>query len=65
MLEYIMIGVLLAAIIVMIFRWPKVKTIKDDAPEVQNPKNNWLKLQNEGGKYVKVKDGKVFIKIVE
>jgi len=65
MIEYILIGILLAIIIVMIFAWPKIEKIEDVAPKNQNPINNWLKLQNEGGKYVKVKDGKVYLKIVK
>lgn len=65
MIEYILIGVLLAIIIVMIFCWPKIEKIEDTAPKNPNPVNNWLKLQNEGGKHVKVKDGKVYIKIVK
>lgn len=45
----------------------KSKTIKisDNAPENVTPKNCWMKLQNEGAKYVKIKDGKVFLKIKE
>ena len=45
----------------------KAKTVKitDEAPEDATPKNCWLKLQNEGMKYVKVKDGKVTLKIKE
>ena len=45
----------------------KCKTVKisDSIPEDPSPKNCWLKLQNEGMKYVKIKDGKVFLKIKE
>lgn len=43
----------------------KSRTIKitDKAPENITPKNCWMKLQNEGAKYVKIKDGKVILKI--
>ena len=45
----------------------KCKTVKisDSIPEDPSPKNCWLKLQNEGMKYIKIKDGKVFLKIKE
>lgn len=65
MIEYVIIAFLLVVVIAMICFWPKVETISDDAPERPSRKNGWLKLQNEGMKYVKYKDGKVYIKIVK
>lgn len=59
------IGILLIAIIVMAVKWPKTIELTDTAPEEDSPKNRWLKLQNEGGKYVKVEDGKVKLTIVK
>lgn len=67
-MNYILIGIialLLIAVIVMAVKWPKVIELTDDAPVEDSPKNRWLKLQNEGGKYVKVENGKVKIKIVK
>lgn len=43
----------------------KTSTVKisDDLPENPNPKNCWMKLQNEGMKYVKIKKDKIYLKI--
>lgn len=57
--------ILILIIIVMIICWPKAITITDELPKVDSPKNRWLQLQNEGAKYIKVKDGKVYLKIVK
>lgn len=65
MVEYFIIAALLVAVIVMACLWPKTITLSDDAPESLTNKNKWLKLQNEGGKHVKVKDGKIYLKIVK
>lgn len=65
MIEYVIIALLLLIIIAMICFWPKVETISDKAPENANKKNGWLKLQNEGMKHVKYRDGKVYLKIVK
>ena len=65
MVEYFVIAALAVALVVMICLWPKTITLSDDAPENLTNKNKWLKLQNEGGKYVKVKDGKIYLRIVK
>ena len=52
-------------IIVMAIKWPKVIKIEDEMPVSLDNKSKWLKLQNEGGKYIKEKDGKIYLKIVE
>ena len=45
----------------------KLSTIKisDDIPDNPTAKNCWMKLQNEGMKYVKIKKGKIYLKIKE
>ena len=65
MIEHIFTCLLLVIIIVMAILWPKTVKLEDEVPTELSDKNKWLKLQNEGGKYVKVKDGKVWIKIVK
>lgn len=57
--------VLLIAILIMIVKWPKVIEISDIAPLEDSPRNRWLKLQNEGGKYVHLENGNIKLKIVK
>lgn len=59
--------ILVIVILISLLGLEKSKTIKikDSVPEDPTPKNCWLKLQNEGMKYVKIKDGKVVLKIKE
>lgn len=64
MVEFI-VGFVLGVVLYMIVNSFRIKELVDDAPVEDSPKNRWLKLQNEGGKYVKVKDGKVKIKIIK
>ena len=64
MAEFI-VGFVLGVVLYMIVNSFRIKELVDDAPVEDSPKNRWLKLQNEGGKYVKVKDGKVKIKIIK
>ena len=67
-MNYYLIGIiilLLTSIIVMVVKWPKVIELEDQAPKEDSPKNRWLQLQNEGGKYIKLEDGKVKVKIVK
>lgn len=61
----ITIVLLAIVIIVMAIKWPKVIEIEDEMPVSLDNKSKWLKLQNEGGKYIKEKDGKIYLKIVE
>lgn len=56
---------LLIAILVMAIKWPKIVEIVDIAPEEDSPRNRWLKLQNEGGKYVRLENGSIKLKIVK
>lgn len=64
MVEFI-VGFVLGVVLCMIVNSFRIKELVDDAPVEDSPKNRWLKLQNEGGKYVKVKNGKVTIKIIK
>lgn len=59
------IALLLIVIITMAIKWPKTVEISDVAPEEDSPRNRWLKLQNEGGKYVQLEEGKVKLKVVK
>lgn len=45
----------------------KLNTVKisDTLPDNPTPKNCWMKFQNEGAKYIKIKDGKIYLKIKE
>ena len=56
---------LLTTIIIMAIKWPKIIELSDIAPEEDSPRNRWLKLQNEGGKYVYLENEKVKLKIVK
>lgn len=67
-MNYILLGiivVLLVIIIIMVIKWPKIIEISDAAPLEDSPRNRWLKLQNEGGKYVRLENGYVKIKIIK
>ena len=67
-MNYIAIGiiiVLIIAIIVMTVKWPKIIELTDIAPEIDSPKNRWLKLQDEGGKYVRNENGTIKLKVVK
>lgn len=64
MIEFI-VGIILGVALTLVIGSFWVKELEDEAPIEDSPKNRWLKLQNEGGKYVKMKDGKVKIKIVK
>ena len=67
-MSYILIGIIVMlglAISIMAIKWPKTIELTDVAPEEDSPKNRWLKLQNEGGEYVRLEDGKVKLKIVK
>lgn len=59
------IALLLIAIITMAVKWPKVTELSDIAPKDLSPKNLWLQLQNEGGKYVRIENGRIKLKIVK
>ena len=61
----ITIILLAIVIIVMAIKWPKVIEIEDEITVSLDNKSKWLKLQNEGGKYINEKDGKIYLKIVE
>lgn len=57
----ILIIILLLGVILL----DSINTIKitDDIPDNPTAKNCWMKLQNEGMKYVKIKKGKIYLKI--
>lgn len=55
---------LLIVIVIMVIKWPKIIEISDIVPEEDSPRNRWLQLQNEGGKYVLLENGKIKLKIV-
>lgn len=59
------IALLLVVIIIMAIKWPKVVEISDIAPKEDSPKNNWLQLQNEGGKYVRIENGRIKLNIIK
>lgn len=40
-------------------------TISDELPENPTAKNCWMKFQNEGARYIKIKKGKIYLKIKE
>ena len=65
MINWIISAVLFVIIVIMLIKWPRVVELSDNAPKEDSPKNRWLQLQNEGGKYVKLENGKVKIKIVK
>lgn len=56
---------LIILILICLLGLEKSKTIKisDRLPENPTPKNCWMKFQNEGAKYIKKKDGKIYLKI--
>jgi hypothetical protein len=67
-MTYILLSIitlLLIAVITMAVKWPKVIELSDIAPKDNSPKNNWLQLQNEGGKYVRIEKGRIKLKIVK
>lgn len=57
--------ILVCIIIAMLIKWPKVIEISETEPKTLLPKNAWLKFQNEGARYIKHKDGKIYLKIVK
>ena len=65
MINWIISVVLFIVVVIMLIKWPRVIELSDNAPKEDSPKNRWLQLQNEGGKYVKLENGKVKIKIVK
>lgn len=57
--------ILIGVILFMAIKRPKVIELSDIAPKDLSPKNLWLQLQNEGGKYVRVENGRIKLKIVK
>lgn len=67
-MEIFLIGVIIILIAIILFmavKRPKVIELSDIAPKDLSPKNLWLQLQNEGGKYVRVENGRIKLKIVK
>lgn len=58
-------ALLAGVVIYLLANRPEVVEISDDLPKTDKTKDYWLKLQNEGKKYVKVKDGRIYLKIVK
>lgn len=58
-------ALLAGAVMYLLANRPEVIEISDNLPKTDKTKDYWLKLQNEGKKYVKVKDGKIYLKIVK
>lgn len=58
-------AILVGVIMYLLANRPQVVEISDDLPKTNKTKDYWLKLQNEGKQYVKVKDGKIYLKIVK
>lgn len=67
-MNYVLIGIiilLLIVILIMAIKWPKVIELSDTAPQKDSSKNRWLQLQDEGGKYVYIENGRIKLKIVK
>ena len=64
-MNYFVLGIIIGILIELLINRLRTKEISDIAPEEDSPKNRWLKLQNEGGKYVKLEDGKVKLRIIK
>ena len=58
-------ALLVAAVCYLIATRPKVVEISDTLPQSKKKKDCWLKLQNEGKQYLRIKDGRVYLKIVQ
>jgi hypothetical protein len=64
-IAFFVVTVLLVAVICyLIATRPKVVEISDTLPQSKRRKDCWLKLQNEGKQYLKIKDGRVYLKII-
>lgn len=59
------VALLVAAVCYLVLTRPKVVEISDTLPQSKKRKDCWLKLQNEGKQYLKLKDGKVYLKVVK
>ena len=67
-MTYILIAIIVLlgiALSIVAIKWPSTIELTDVAPEEDSPKNRWLKLQNEGGKYVRKENGIIKLKIVK
>lgn len=60
----ILCALLAGCVMYLLSKRVDVIEISDDLPEKASRKNCWLKLQNEGKQYLKIKDGKVSLKVV-
>lgn len=57
--------ILVGVIVFLIAKRPEIIELTDEEPKTILPKDAWLKFQNEGAKYIKRKDGKIFLRIVK
>ena len=67
-MNYVLIGIIVLLLITIVFmavKRPKIIELSDIAPKEDSLKNRWLQLQNEGGNYVHLENGRVKIKIVK
>lgn len=66
---YVIIAVLAAIAVFYAFEFYSLKksiiTLTDDLPEKPSPKNMWLKLTNEGKKYITSDSKKIYLKVVK
>lgn len=66
---YITMGVLVAIAVFYAYEFYSLKksivTLTDDLPEKPSPKNMWLKLTNEGKKYITSDSKKIYLKVVK
>lgn len=62
-------GVLVAIAVFYAYEFYSLKksivTLTDDLPEKPSPKNMWLKLTNEGKKYITSDSKKIYLKVVK
>lgn len=66
---YITIGVLAVIAVFYAYEFYSLKksivTLTDDLPGKPSPKNMWLKLTNEGKKYITSDSKKIYLKVVK
>lgn len=66
---YVIIAVLAAIAVFYAYEFYSLKksivTLTDDLPEKPSPKNMWLKLTNEGKKYITSDSKKIYLKVVK
>lgn len=61
----VLCALLAGAVMYLLSKKVDIVEISDDLPASGNLRDCWLKLQNEGKQYIKIEDGKVYLKIVK